>query len=78
MRFSNSNYDSDYIRKIRNEFESGQTKKKNVVVKIPCHGVSVEITEPRDQILVCPVCYGRSLFTYVPVTGKSRIWEERK
>jgi len=78
MRFSNSNYTTDYIKKIRNEFESGQTKQKNVVVKIPCHQVSVEITDPRDQILTCPVCYKRHLLAYVPVQGKSRVLEERK
>lgn len=78
MRFSNSNYDADYIRKIRNEFESGQTKQKNVVVKLPCGHGSVEITEPRDQILTCNTCYKRVLFTYVPVSGRSRITEDRR
>lgn len=78
MRFSNSNYDSDYIRRIQKEFDSGRVKQKNIVVKIPCHNVSVEITDPRDQILVCPMCFKRHLLTYVPVSGKSRVIEEKK
>ncbi len=76
MRFSNSNYDSDYIRKIRNEFDGQQIKQKPVVVKLPCGHGSVEITEPRDQILTCNTCFSRNLFTYVPVSGKSRIISE--
>ena len=78
MRFSNSNYDTDYIRKIQKEFDSQQIKQKPVVVKLPCGHGSLEITETRDQILICNTCFKRVLFTYVPVAGKSRLIEDRK
>jgi hypothetical protein len=64
---------SDSIRKILRENESGRIKRNPHVVKLPCGHGSVEITKPEDQWLVCNRCYQSFRLTWSPIEANRRI-----
>jgi len=62
----------DEVKKILRENASAQLKSNKLVAKLPCGHSSIEITEPRDQILICPVCFKKSYLVYSRI-GKSKV-----
>jgi hypothetical protein len=71
-------YRPDEIKKYLQEGYSGKIKVKPVVVKLACHpDISVEITRPEDQILVCPRCFKRTFLTWSKISGHQRITYEK-
>lgn len=66
----------DEVRKVYKEAE--RRRGQYTILKLPCGHGSVEITKPKDQFVVCPVCYKRFLLIWSKLTGRQRIEYDRK
>jgi len=61
--------DPDYLKKLRREEETQDLK--ITAVKLPCAcDMSLEITEPRDQLVRCPRCFKPAYIVWSMVSKK--------
>jgi len=65
-------HDKDYLKSLSKEWDKGESR--HFTVRLPCGHCQVELTDPRDALIACPVCGKKALIAW-SATKQEIQWE---